>query len=140
MWHLFEWDDNIFTLSSNYTKQPETQVVIGQSKVKVLIDSGSSVNILNKGIFEQIKHRDQNNLIILKKTCAKIHAYGAEKPIELAGKFTTDITSQGKTTSASFYVVDGKHKCILGCQSSVELGLLTLNINNVTQHDDTRVK
>ena len=131
-------DDNIFTLKSPFKTQPETEIQIGGRKIKILIDSGASVNILNKGIFDKIRSQMKVNL---KPTKAKIHAYGADKPLQLAGEFKTTITSQqGKTTAGTFYVVNGKTKCILGFQSSTELGLLTLNINSITNHEDPHIQ
>ena len=133
-------DDHCFNLNSvtSTNTQPETKILIGNTRVKVLIDSGVPVNILNKNIFDIIKARDDN--IDLLSTNAKIRAYGAENPLDLAGEFqTVTATETGKSALATFYVTSGNAKCILGCESSTQLGLLTLNVNNVTQHVDTQV-
>ena len=58
-------------------------------------------------------------------------------PIELSGEFRTTIQStQGQTAEAIFYVTTEKSQCILGCESSSLLGLIKLNINNITQYED----
>ena len=131
-------DENCFTLSSIPAKSPETQISIGDTNVKVLVDSGASVNIVHHHIFNQI--RKNNDSIQLVPTKAKIRAYGSEDPIELAGKFETTIqSSTGQQTDATFYVTSGLYKCILGYQSSTELGLITLNINSLTQHENPTI-
>ena len=132
-------DDNCFTLSSTSAKSPETQILIGDTNVKVLVDSGASVNIVHHNIFNQIQKN--NPSIHLVSTKAKIRAYGSEDPIELAGQFKTTIqSSTGQHTDATFYVTTGQYMCILGYQSSTELGLITLNVNSLTQHGHPSVE
>jgi hypothetical protein len=132
-------DDNCFTLSSTSAKSPETQILIGDTNVKVLVDSGASVNIVHHNIFNQIQKN--NPSIHLVPTKAKIRAYGSEDPRELAGQFKTTIqSSTGQHTDTTFYVTTGQYKCILGYQSSTELGLITLNVNSLTQHGNPTVE
>ena len=78
-------DDHCFNLNSVTNSQPETKILIGNTRPKVLIDSGASVNILNRNIFDIMKARDDN--IELMSANAKICAYGAENPLDLAGEF-----------------------------------------------------
>ena len=132
-------DDNCFTLSSTSAKSPETQILIRDTNVKVLVDSGTSVNIVHHNIFNQIQKN--NPSIHLVPTKAKIRVYGSEDPIELAGQFKTTIqSSTGQHTDATFYATTGQYKCILGYQSSTELGLITLNVNSLTQQGNPTVE
>ena len=104
-----------------------------------MVDSGASVNIVHHNIFNQIQKN--NASIHLVPTKAKIRAYGSEDPIELAGQFKTTIqSSTEQRTDATFYVTTGQYKCILGYQSSTELGLITLNVNSLTQHGNPTVE
>ena len=133
-------DDSCFSLTGEPGKSPETQIAVGQMEVRVLIDSGASVNIIHQNIFKQLQKRD--NTIKLLPTKAKICAYGSADPIELAGQFTTTIQStMGQSTQATFYVTKGQYKCILGFQSSTQLGLITLNVNSMAaEHENPTVE
>ena len=56
-------------------KTPETTVKVAEVPVQVIIDTGSSVNILNSKHFKKIKQ--QNPRIKLQPTKTKVFAYGA---------------------------------------------------------------
>ena len=129
-------DDACFALKSTPDKTPETQIKIGHTPVKVLIDSGASVNIIHKEMFERIN--SENNHTKLVKTNARIRAYGTDTPIELCGEFHTTIKlANDQSVDATFFVTKSKSQCILGCESSTALGLITLlNINNIAQHEN----
>ena len=103
-----------------------------------MVDSGASVNIVDQKTFNLIQK--SNKSIQLVPTKAKIHAYGSEDPIELAGQFKTTIQSNtGQNTEAIFYITTKQYKCILGYQSSTALGLITLNINSLSQHENPTI-
>ena len=86
-------------------------------------------------MFERIN--SENSHIKLVKTNARIRAYGTDTPIELCGEFHTTIKSANdQSVGATFYVTKAKSQCILGCESSTALGLITLNINNIAQHEN----
>ena len=56
----------------------------------------------------------------------------------VARQFTTTIQSaSGQSTQATFYVTEGQYKCILGFQSSTQLGLITLNVNSMAAETET---
>ena len=124
-------DEYLFTVNTSSGNRPETQVEIGHTKVNILIDSGASVNLLNHSIYQRIQQND--NRIRLSKTNARIFAYGTSKPLNLAGEFEATVTSTfGTSRTAKFYVTQSKSKCILGYESSSSLGLISLNLNNIT--------
>ena len=86
-------------------------------------------------MFERIN--SENNHIKLVKTNARIRAYGTDTPIELCGEFHTTIKlANDQSVDATFYVTKAKSQCILGCESSTALGLITLNVNNIAQHEN----
>ena len=67
-------------------KTPEITVKIAEVPVQVIIDTGSSVNILNHELFKRINQ--QNPGIQLQPTTMKVFAYGAKQPLHLLGQFT----------------------------------------------------
>ena len=123
-------DEYLFTVNTSSGNHPETQVEIGHTSVNILIDSGASVNLLNHDNYQRIQQSD--NRIKLSKTNARIFAYGTSTPLNLAGEFTTTVTSaSGTSITSKFYVTQSKSKCILGYESSSSLGPITLNLNNI---------
>ena len=83
-------DGSCFILTAAPGKSPETQILIGQMQVRVLIDSDASVNIVYYNNFKQIQK--ENNNIQLSPRRAKICAYGSKDPIDLE-QLTTSIRS-----------------------------------------------
>ena len=53
-------------------KQPQVTVSIANIPIRVLIDSGSTVNVINEGTFKVIKRHSKTNLV---KSTATIHCY-----------------------------------------------------------------
>ena len=110
-------DECLFTVNTSSGNHPETQVEIGHAKVKILIDSGASVNLLNNNIYQRIQQND--NRVMLSNTNATIFAYGTATPLNLAGEFQATVAlTSGTSTTAKFYVTQSKSKYILGYPSS----------------------
>ena len=89
-------------------------------KIVVIVDSGTSVNILDKNDYKRIAK--QNRRIRLQKTTTRIYAYGASKPLPLQ---TTLETAAEKITE-TFYVVKGSYGSLLSHDTSVDLGLISV--------------
>ena len=57
---------------------------------------------------------------------------------------TADVVSGKKLISATFYIVEGSHGCLLGYDTSTELGLLyttnAVSITMVKNHNGTKIK
>ena len=68
-----EFPDSCFKLTGAPGKSPETQISFRQMQVRVLIDSGASVNIVHYNKFKQIQ-RENNNVIAnkSKKMCLNV--------------------------------------------------------------------
>ena len=131
-----ETDDEYLFAVHNATTHAKTTVIINGLPVTVIVDS---VNVLNPATVERIKAQNAN--FQLTPSTVKIRAYGAKQPLDIAGQFTGSIcTSSGKSTEAIFFISNSKSKCLLGFDSSTALGLLSVNLNNITiQHEDSQV-
>ena len=62
------------------TRRPKTTVKVNKCKLAVIIDSGASVNLVDKQDFDKLSK--QNTSIRLLTTKTQIIAYGAEKPLK----------------------------------------------------------
>lgn len=120
-------------------KQPQVTVSIAKIPIRVIIDSGSTVNIINENTFNVIKRSNRN--VNLEKSNAKIYPYGAEKPLQVLGQFTATVVHDSTSTTATFQVTKSSTKCLLSCNTSTVLGLLKTFVNNVNvQHPNPDVQ
>ena len=103
-------EEFIYTITPS-TKTPEITVKIAKMPVQVIIDTGSSVNILNHEHFKRINQ--QNPGIQLQPTTMKVFAYGAKQPLHLLGQFTTTIQHHSTTTTGIFLVTRDNNTCLL---------------------------
>ena len=93
--------------------------------VEFLIDSGSSVNIINRDTFEKLE-----SLMSLtrERSCVKLYPYGCKTTLPILRKCVVDIGSNctDKRTFATFHVTDAATSCILGKSTSELLCVLTV--------------
>ena len=122
-------------------KTPETTVKVAEVPVQVIIDTGSSVNILKSEHFKKIKQIQQNPRIKLQPTKTKVFAYGAQHPMHhLLGQFTAEVQHNLTKTTSTFLVTKENNTCLLSYNTSTGLGLLNININSITiDHSNPRI-
>ena len=111
----------VFTVDQEQSPAP---VVIGGVSANVVIDSGACSNIMSWTAFTKMKAKGmQDKPCETKRT---LYGYGAEKPLTIAGRFTTEVATRDKKVSTYFIVVKCSGPTLLGHKTSPELGLLTL--------------
>lgn len=131
--YLSDTDEEFVYAINAQNKQPETITKITNIPVKVILDTGSSVNLLNNSIFKKIQH--ENPTIKLKTSPYRVFPYGADKPIELLGQFTPEIKSDTITKTDKFLVTKTNSKSLLSNRTCTALELLDVKINaNTLEH------
>lgn len=119
-------------------KAPEITVKIAEVPTNVIIDTGSSVNILNHEHFKKIKKK--NPSIQLQPTKIKVFAYGAKQALSLLRQITAEVRTNLATTTDVFLVTNDNNTCLLSYNTSATLGLLSINMNSIfIHHSDQRV-
>ena len=73
----------------------------GETEVRMLTDSGASVNIIDKTDYELLSHKLSS--LNLEKSRIKLHAYGASKPLTVVGKVQASVESKRQMTVGTFY-------------------------------------
>ena len=93
--------------------------------MEFLIDSGSSVNIINRDTFEKLQILMS---LTLERPCVKVYPYSCKTPLPILGKYVVDICSNctNKKTFATFHVIDAATSCILGKSTSELLCFLAV--------------
>ena len=95
------------------------RVKVNDSNVDILIDTGSSVNVIDEDTFKKIKSKPK-----LSHANTRVFAYGSDKTLGLMGKFNATIETDSKITTAPVYVVKGKYGNLLCYDTSVELNIV----------------
>ncbi len=121
-----EWVLSVDTkhhVNALYGKWPSITVAVAGVNIPVLMDSGASVNLIDKHTYEALCRKQQ---IMLTPDKTKIYVYGATTPLPVAGKFNATISTADTGTSATFHVTRGNAGCLLGYSTATELGLINI--------------
>ena len=122
-------------MSTDTGKKTTVKLLLNGVKVQMAIDSGASANIMDEERFQKIQERSKE-ILQLEKSKVKLHGYGSEAPIPVAGKFNAMVETDKKAVPATFIVVKGKTKgeMLLGCDTAMELGVLNI-VNSIDKED-----
>ena len=128
-----EDDGFAFTIQTRGKEIPTVDIELGGAQLKgVLVDSGSTSNVIDRGTWEMLK---RNNIKCdSRKSNRKLYSYGSDEPLTTAGEFVTELCYKDKVYPACFVVVEEKARAIISRQTSEELGILKIEINTVS-HD-----
>ena len=88
----------------------------------VLIDSGSTCNLIDRTTWNELKQKHIK--CCSEKTTKKIYSYASKAALQTVGKFT----APGQEVEAEFVVIEGKGQSILGKKTATELGLLRVGM------------
>ncbi|XP_065665580.1 uncharacterized protein LOC136087004 [Hydra vulgaris] len=108
-------------------KTKSINVLVEKVIIKMIIDLGSSVNLIDKNTFERIKNHNPN--LLLKKSSTVIFPY-ASTPLKLIGCFKAEIKTKNKITTNKIYVVNKNNAGnIMGIETAKELNILKIDEN-----------
>ena len=103
-----------------------TTVKIANQNVAALVDTGASVNILNRRTFMEINSRLQKPLK-LKRTKTKVCTYGKDDPsLKMLGEVDAVIESKTKFLESKVFVAETKNINLLSGVTSLALGLIKI--------------
>ena len=108
------------TTTKKETEQPTTKVKIQGSKIKMTVDTGSTINEIDLDTFRKM------DSVCLQPTNVKAYAFNSKKPVRFAGKFETLVEAKRKFTLATIYVTQEKGGCLMSYGTAEELGLIHL--------------
>ena len=139
--------DNSVTAPVNSLNKFHAEVnVEGKTAVRFLIDTGSSLNILNKKTFQKINKNCNQNLK-LRKTSTRVITYGQNKPapLKIIGVVSLLVENEKTISLKEFYVIDTNHKNLLNGTAAIDLKLMSFstpatkhaNRNNTEQINKT---
>ncbi|CAB4034151.1 Pol poly, partial [Paramuricea clavata] len=103
----------------NQLSKPIFEVQIGNTPIRIMADSGATVNILSEQDFNCLVPKSQ-----ISETKTKVYPYMSEKPLNLYGKFEAKISSKLGSSEETFYVAKGSSNSILNWSTSQKLNII----------------
>ena len=121
-------EDFAFTLQSSERDIPTVDIELGGVRLEgVLVDSGSTCNVIDRVTWETLKEKKVRCLS--RKSNRKLYSYGSNEPLTTAGEFETELCYKDTRCHVCFIAVEEKAREILSRQTSGELAILKLEIN-----------
>lgn len=94
--------------------------------VNILIDSGTSTNVIDKSSYEQVKTTEN----YLSKLHAKVYLCASKDPLTFFGKTKFKTKIGNSEHEIDFQVNKGTGKPLIGRKSATDLGLLHIGMIN----------
>nr|CAI5849022.1 unnamed protein product [Callosobruchus analis] len=102
--------------------------IIGGIQTDVLIDSGCRLNLLTDKTWEYLKKKKVKAFNQIKRPEKTLLAYGSSTPLDVKGSFESIIEANGNKVHATFYVIAGGTRNLLGKITATQLGVLKIGI------------
>jgi hypothetical protein len=113
----------------------DVEVKVDNYPVSFLIDSGASINLIDKTTFDKLL---ENCDVKLDTTSAKVYSYGSKVPLPLKGVFYSNISLGNKHDIARILVSSSENTgCIMSRDTAIKLGLLNIQFLNTLTDPNT---
>ena len=131
---LSESDEYAFCINND--KQLEMMdVKVGNVYIRMLIDSGSSANVIDTETWKYLK-KQHVKCSYSERMTQRLYPYGSRQPLNTVGKFTTTVQIGDHKTETDFLVINGRGKSMLSKATAEKLGVLKIGLNvNTVQSD-----
>jgi hypothetical protein len=86
-------------------------IEVGGVKIPVIVDSGASVNVIDRCMWEWLKGRTVK--CVSRLSDKQIYGCGNDKPLNVAGCFNANVSVNHKCVHADFFVVEEKGQALL---------------------------
>ncbi|XP_055635391.1 uncharacterized protein K02A2.6-like [Toxorhynchites rutilus septentrionalis] len=104
------------------------QFKVGGVPISMAIDSGAAANLIDLATWTHL-HASRAKVRFNSRVDRSFKAYGSDKPLKLAGKFTAEIEAGGNIMEAIFYVVEDGKQCLLGDETAKKLNVLKIGFD-----------
>jgi len=117
--------DYTFSVHRKYPESTTIKVMIGGIEIPMIIDSGSTSNIVDRETWEYLKK--QGIECRNQKRSKDLYAYGSKEALSVAGLFWTKVEYQeNRLDEVEFVVIEGKGQSLLSCETAIQLGVLKI--------------
>ena len=136
-------EEILFTLKNNeingivVNKFKCQNITIEGVNVSMVIDSGSTTNVIDNSTFKNI-NKEKNPKIQLKKTVSKLYPY-ASKPLQVIGYFNALLETEQYVCAEKIFVVDHENAGnLLGLKSAETLKLVAIDVNSICHQESSK--
>ena len=129
-------DEFIFTLKQTcqHKTTPHVQISVNHTPIKMVIDTGTSVDIIYELAFNTLQKKAS---LALQCSTTSIFAYGVTKQLPVMGKFNATLDSLTGSTTSQIHIIEGNFGCLLSYKTASAMGLIKLKINMVKPEHPT---
>ena len=108
------------------------KIQIDGISVKMMIDSGASVILLDEATFRRMSKFGNHTL---QPAHSKIYSYGSVTPLSVLGTFTASIKYSAVSTTTQLHVLKGTTENLLSYNTAQKLRLIMISVNTATVAD-----
>eukprot|EP00795_Rhopilema_esculentum_P001944 gene1944-17482_t len=112
----------------------QVRVKINNTPVKIILDTGASIDISDESTFHQVKAAKN---IHLSRSTTKLFAYGSEQQLPVLGKFHATIETKDRIALVCPHVVRGNSGSLLSYTTAADLNLIQIRLNAVKTGQST---
>lgn len=124
--------DYVFNLGDK--SLPQVDIIIGGHLERVLVDTGSTVNVLNQAAYQRCSSK------ALQPSEERIFPYGCKNPIEILGQVDIPVESCSFKTVANFQIVK-EGESLINSQTALRLHLISfVNTIHVPNQPDWKAE
>lgn len=140
--HMHDNDQSGYAFTIGDVNTGRVKVRVGGVPLYMLIDSGASVNVIDKETWTDLKRQNVICVSSTAKPAKSLFAYGCTEPLKTAGVFTSEVSIGDQKCKADFVVIKSKGVPLLGLQTATQLCVLKIredvNSVDVSGTDNTR--
>ena len=116
-------DEFVFAISSHNQMKHSNMfpITINGQSIHVLIDSGSTVNVISESLLKSMSPRPS-----IKPYHKKVYGFNTDQPLDIIGSFYAEVKVDSMTTTAEFLVLPTASTTILCSNTAIMLNLLRI--------------
>ena len=103
-------------------------VTVGNVKLKMMIDSGTTSNIVDEQTWEWLKTQHIKCDSTSAHTDKKLYAFASNTSLQIKGTFTCTVQVGSREKKATFVVIHGNGVALLGNDTAIALGVLKIGV------------
>lgn len=112
-------EEYLYIVSQVKANLPHAKIKVSHCNIKVMLDTGATVNIIDKTTYQRLKHEPSHT-----KCMVPIFPYGSRTQLPAIGKFTSLVESKSRLTNATFHVLQGSNGSLLDYDTASQLELI----------------
>ena len=124
-------EEYLYPTNKDKSKIPTVNGKVSDVEIKMIVDTGTSTDILDEDTFTQF---NCNNDVVLQPTTKRLYVYGSTDQLTTMGQYNGTVSFQDNQQDVSIHVLKGSHGSLLSYKMATALGILNLGVRHVQDH------